>query len=111
MARSMALATGIRAAPTTEMYTRCCAPARDAACTRCRALSSSPLAVPAQCTMVSIPLTAACLLARGQVTSHKLDTLPALGAAPAEQSDVAPGVAQPRDDEPPQDTRAASDQD
>ena len=40
-------------------------------------------------------------LARGQVTSHELDTLPALPAVPAEHSDVAPGVPQPRDDEPP----------
>src|SRR6266700_3032645 len=55
----MALAIGILSAPTTEMYTRCRTPARDAARTRCRALSSSPLVLPAQCTMISVPSTAA----------------------------------------------------
>src|SRR6266498_3534844 len=56
--------------------------------------------------------------ARGQVTPHELDTLPALldtlsafAAASAEHSDDATGVEQPRDDEPPQGARAAGDQD
>src|SRR5215211_7802488 len=58
MARSTRLTTGMRSAPTTEMYTRCAAPARDAARTRFRALSSSPLGLPARCTMVATPSTA-----------------------------------------------------
>src|SRR5215208_598840 len=49
---------GMQSAPTTEMYTRCAAPARDAARTRFLALSSSPLGLPAQCTMVSAQSTA-----------------------------------------------------
>jgi hypothetical protein len=40
IARSTPLTTGIRSAPTTEMYTRCRVPARDAARTRFTALSS-----------------------------------------------------------------------
>src|SRR5918992_2870135 len=58
MARSTRLSIGIRSAPTTEMYTRCAAPTRDAARTRFLALSSSPLGLPAQCTMVPAPSTA-----------------------------------------------------
>ena len=114
----MPLATGIRSAPTTEMYTRCRAPARDAARTRCRALSSSPLALPAQMHDDLGSLHRGVdPLARGQVTGHELDPSPsswlasALAAAPAEHPDVAPGVPQPRDDQPPQGARAAGDQD
>jgi hypothetical protein len=59
MARSMPLASGIRSAPTTEMFTRCGVPARDAARTRVRALSPSPFWLPAQFTMISVPATAA----------------------------------------------------
>src|SRR5215208_4092336 len=59
MARSTPLTTGIRSAPTTEMYTRCLALNVDAARTRFRVLSSSPLRLPAQCTMVPTPSTAA----------------------------------------------------
>jgi hypothetical protein len=44
MVRSTPLTTGMRSAPTTEMYTRCGAPARaDAARTRFRVASASPL--------------------------------------------------------------------
>jgi hypothetical protein len=50
-------------------------------------------------------------LAGGQVTGHQLDNLRALAAVPAEDPDVAAGVPQPRDDEPPQGARAAGDQD
>src|SRR5215467_11446568 len=59
MARSVPLTTGTRSAPTTEMYARCRVPARAAARTRFLALSSSPLLLPAQCTMISAPSTAA----------------------------------------------------
>src|SRR6266508_4205055 len=60
MARSRPLTTGVRSAPTTEMYTRCGEwPAAAAARTRFRALTSSPLVEPAQCTIVSTPSTAA----------------------------------------------------
>src|SRR5215208_2834896 len=72
MARSTRLTTGMRSAPTTEMYTRCAAPARDAARTRFRALSSSPLGLPARCTMVSTPSTAGWIpspVARSPVTN------------------------------------------
>src|SRR5436190_4848984 len=54
------------------MYTRCRTPARDAACTRLRALSSSPFGPPAQCTTVSTPATAASTpspVARSPVTN------------------------------------------
>src|SRR6266511_3143280 len=74
MARSTALRTGIRSAPTTEMYTRCRAPARDAAWTRFRALSSSPVLLPAQCTMISAASTAASIpspVARSPVTNSR----------------------------------------
>jgi hypothetical protein len=50
-------------------------------------------------------------LARGQVTGHDLDTRPGLAAAPAEHPYRAAGVPQPRDDEAPERTRAARDQD
>src|SRR2546426_12387643 len=72
MARSMPLTIGIRSAPTTEMYTRCRTPARDAAPTRFRALSSSPLELPAQCATVLTPATAASIpspVARSPVTN------------------------------------------
>ncbi len=49
-------------------------------------------------------------LARGQVTGHELDPLPALAAAPAEHPDVAPGIPQSRDDMPSQAASAAGDQ-
>ena len=112
MARSTRLTTGIRSAPTTEMYTRCGAPARDAARTRFRALSSSPLLLPAQCTMISAPSTAASIpspVARSPVTN--VDALAGLAAAPAEHPHLAAGVPQPRDDEAPERARAAGDQD
>src|SRR5260370_33663558 len=54
------------------MYTRCRAPARDAARTRFRAFSSSPLLLPAQCTMICAPSTAASIpspVARSPVTN------------------------------------------
>src|SRR3984893_605551 len=72
MARSMPLTIGMRSAPTTAMYTRCRTPARDAAPTRFRALSSSPLEPPAQCTTVLTPATAASIaspVARSPVTN------------------------------------------
>src|SRR5829696_753618 len=72
MARSTRLPIGMRSAPTTEMYTRCAAPARDAARTRFRALYSSPLALPAQCTMVPAPSSAGSIpspVARSPVTN------------------------------------------
>src|SRR5205823_13155131 len=51
MARSTPLSTGVRSAPTTEIFTRCCTPARSAARTRWRICAESspifPLA--AQC--------------------------------------------------------------
>src|SRR5215467_2707203 len=59
MARSARLTTGIRSAPTTEIYTRCCDPAGDVAATRFRVRSSSPFELPAQCTMVPAPSAAA----------------------------------------------------
>src|SRR6266536_3436300 len=71
MARSARLTTGTRSAPTTEMNTRWRVPLRDAAWTRLRALSSSPLRLPAQCTMISAPSTAAAIpspVARSPVT-------------------------------------------
>jgi hypothetical protein len=40
-------------------------------------------------------------LASGQVTGHELDTLRASTSAPADHSDVAAGVLQPLNDEPP----------
>jgi hypothetical protein len=49
-------------------------------------------------------------LVRGQVAGNELDALPAPAAAPAEHT-VAPRVAQPRDDEPPERARAAGDPD
>src|SRR5215218_10224946 len=49
----------MRSAPTTEMYTRCGAPGCDeAARTRFRVRSASPLLLPAQCTMAATPSTA-----------------------------------------------------
>src|SRR5579859_5915634 len=59
MARSTPLTTGIRSAPTTEIYSRCCVPALDAALTRVWAFFPSPLLLPAQCTIISAPCTAA----------------------------------------------------
>src|SRR5689334_16263608 len=59
MARSSPLSCGIRSAPTTETFTRCRVPARDAAWTRVWALSPSPFCAPAQCTITSAPATAA----------------------------------------------------
>jgi hypothetical protein len=53
--RSIAPASGI---------SKCCAPARDAAPTRFPVASSSPLLLPAQCTMISAPSTA------GSIPSH-----------------------------------------
>ena len=90
MARSMPLTTGIRSAPTTEMYTRCGAPARAAARTRFRALSSSPLLLPAQCT-IDLDAVHRGLdpLACGQVTGHVLDAVRGLVGVPAEHPDVA----------------------
>src|SRR5215211_1853338 len=111
MARSTRLTTGILSAPTTEMYTKCRAPAAAAARTRFRALSSSPLLLPAQWTMISAPSTPALdPLARGEVTGHGLDTLPGLVAVPAEHSNLAAGLPQPRDDEAPERARAAGDE-
>src|SRR6266545_4530892 len=75
----MPLAIGIRSAPTTERYTRSRAPARDAARSRVRALSSSPLLLPARRTMISAPSTAASILspvARSPVTN----SMPSPGA-------------------------------
>src|SRR5579859_1482076 len=72
MARSMPLLTGMRSAPTTEMYTRCRTPVPDAARTRLRVFSSSPVALPAQCTMISTPFTAASIpspVARSPLTN------------------------------------------
>jgi hypothetical protein len=50
-------------------------------------------------------------LALGKVTCHELDPLSFLVAAPAEHSDLAPGVPQPGDYEPPQSACATGDQD
>jgi hypothetical protein len=49
-------------------------------------------------------------VARGKITDHELDLLSAFAAAAAEYSDVVAGVAQPRDNEPPQRARATGDQ-
>jgi len=72
MARSTALAWGIRSAPTTETFTRRGVPALDAARTRVRALSPSPFCAPAQWTMTSAPATAASMpapVSRSPVTN------------------------------------------
>ena len=82
--------TGTRSAPTTEMYTRCRAPARGAARTRLRALSSSPWALPAQCTIVPIRPPLRQPLAGGQVADHELDAVDGRVSAPAEHPQPAP---------------------
>src|SRR6266568_6839405 len=112
MARSTPLSTGIRSSRTTEMYTRCLVPVRDAARTKFRALASSPLAVPAQCAMISARSTAASIpssLARSPATNS--NPFPSFTAAPAEHPDLAASVLQPRDDEAAERACAASDQD
>jgi hypothetical protein len=101
IARSTALVTGIRSAPTTEMHTRCRVPAREAALTRWRALTSSPLGVPARCTISSASSAAASTPRRWPVAGHALDPLGVLAAVAAEHPDLTPGVQQPRDDQPP----------
>ena len=112
MARSTPLTTGIRSAPTTEMYTRCRAPARDAARTRFRALSSSPLAAARAVHDDLGPLHCGFdPFARGQVTGHELDAVLGLVAAPAEHPYLAAGLPQAPDDEAPECARAAGDQD
>src|SRR5829696_5848690 len=113
MARPTPLRTGIRSAPTTEMYTRWGAPARDAARTRFLALSSSPLELPAQCTMISAPPLHRGFdpLAGGQVTAHELDAGLCLTAAAAEHPYIATGVPQEPDDESSERTGAARNQD
>ncbi len=112
MARSTRLSIGMLSAPTTEMYTRCAAPARYAARTRFRALSSSPLALPAQCTMVLTPSTAASIPSPGgQVTGDELDAVPGVVAAPTEYPHVASGIPQAPDEESSERAGAARNQD
>src|SRR6266496_1283632 len=101
----MPLAIGIRSAPTTERYTRSRAPARDAARSRVRALSSSPLLLPARRTMISAPSTAASILSPVARAGHELDALPGRAAAPAEHPYLAAGLPQPRDQAAPEHRR------
>src|SRR6266545_4624613 len=108
----MPLTTGIRSTPITEMYTRCCAPASDAARTRFRVASSSPFLPPAQCTMIPAPSTAAWIPSSlSKSTGHILDTVRGLVGASAEHSYVAARFPQARDDVAPERACAAGDQD
>ena len=111
MARSTRLPIGMRSAPTTEMYTRCAAPARDAARTRIRALSSSPLGVAGEVHDGPGPVHRGFDSVAGvQVAGYELDAVGTFMVA-AEHPYVTTGVSQPRDDEASERTGAAGDQD
>ena len=96
----------------TEMYTRCWRPARCAARTRFRVASSSPLLLPAQCTMIAGTFHRGLdVLVLEQVTGDVLDALRGLVGASAEHPHVAACGLQPRNDVPPERAGAACDQD
>ena len=105
----MPLITGIRSAPTTEMYTRCCTLACAAARTRFRAFPRPPCCCPqgAEQSQLPPPRHGFASPVAG-LTSHESNTLAGLAGTSAEHSYFAALVAQEWDYEAAECTYTAS---
>ncbi len=111
MVRSTRLTTGIRSAPTTEMYTTCWTPARDAARTRMPGLVLIALGAARAVHDGSDPVHRGFEpFAGGQIADHELDAVRGFVAVPAEYPHGTAGVPQAWHDEAPERACAAGNQ-